>query len=355
MQVIDRVNHYGSSQSSSSTAYTSFIARCHSKNLSRGTIAWYGQILKALYAFLNSKGISDFRDVTTAHLREYLGWRRANDLSSETVLRQWGALKCFFRFLYEDQVIPKNPMSRVERPKRERHLIKPFDMVQLQKLLEQPDPQKRSGLEDRAMILLMADSGLRLSEVIGLKMQEIHWDDKIVTVLGKGRKERSVPIGHNSMAALRKYLEVRGPGGQFVFVGLDGKQHTPKCIQNRLRRYGMRAGITGVRVSPHTMRHTFAIQYIRNGGDTFSLQDILGHSSLDMVRNYVNLARRDVSEQHSKFSPMDTLLGRRYSGMQQAFNLPPDVIASEQHDRKSGPTVRHNRSGLVETVESRSC
>lgn len=287
----------------------SFLVRCRSKNLALGTIAWYKQILKSLTGHLESRQVVEASQISVEHLRDYLGARHGAGLSSETVHREWGALKCFFGFLAAEGLIQSDPMSRVECPRRERHLIQPMDMSQVRRLLEQPNLELAKGLEDRAIMLLMADSGLRLSEVLGLELRHLNWTDSVITVLGKGRKERSVPIGHNTGLALERHLQARGPGGRLVFVGRDSKRHTPKCIQNRISGYGRRAEISGVRVSPHTLRHSFAIQYIRNGGDIFSLQKILGHSTLDMVRNYVNLASRDVSIQHRKFSPMDRLLG----------------------------------------------
>ena len=289
------------------TAVENFVSRCQANNLADGTIAWYKQILKSLLAHLEAAGVHDARAITTQHLRDYLSARRGKGLSSETVLREWGALKCFFRFLTREESLLTDPMVRVERPKRERHLIEPMDMAQVRKLLDQADLSTTKGLENRAMMLLMVDSGLRLSEVLGLELRHIYWPEKMVTVLGKGRKERSVPVGRNTVMALEKYLAVRGAGGQLVFVSRGGKRHSPKSVQNRIRAYGESADIQGVRVSPHTLRHSFAIQWIRNGGDVFNLQKILGHSTLDMVKTYVNLASRDVSIQHKKFSPMDLL------------------------------------------------
>lgn len=290
-------------------ACAAFHSRCDSLNLASGTVAWYDQILRDLTRFLESRGVAVLGQVQPARLRDYLSHLRQRELSSETVFRVWGALKAFFGFLGRERLIGDNPMATVERPRRERHLIEPLNMVQVRALLEQPNLKKRQGLRDRAMMLLMVDSGLRLSEVLGLEIRRVHWQEKLVTVLGKGRKERTVPLGHNSASALDAYLQARGAGGVFAFPGRTGKPLDTRVVQLAMKRYGKSAAIDGVRVSPHTLRHTFAIQYVRNGGDPFSLQAILGHSTLDMVRNYVNLASRDVSEQHRKFSPMDRLLG----------------------------------------------
>jgi len=197
-------------------------------------------------------------------------------------------------------------MDRVEKPRRERHIIQPLNMAQVHTLLKMPPLKTPQGVRDRALMLLMVDSGLRLSEAISLKTEKIYWEDGLVTVMGKGRKERVVPIGGTTKAALQEYARVRKAiDVPYFFLSRRGYQMKNRYVQVAMRRYGRTAGISGVRVSPHTLRHTFAIQYIKNGGDAFSLQSILGHSTLDMVRNYVNLAQQDVTIQHRKFSPVD--------------------------------------------------
>lgn len=289
-----------SSSASVQAARMAFLDRCRAKDLTQGTIAWYGQILRDLESFLMARTIEDIARVSTISLREYLANLRTKN-SSETTFRTWGALKCFFRFLSSDGLIPTDPMSKVERPRRERRQIKPMSMTQVVSLMSAADVQYR------AMLFLMVDSGLRLSEILGLTMEQLNLIERTVTVFGKGRKERTVPVGAASEHALVDYLALRGAGGSTLFIGRSGNALHPRSVQLRLKRYARSVGISGVRVSPHTLRHSFAIQYVRNGGDPFSLQAILGHSTLDMVRNYVNMASRDVCVQHRKFSPMDRL------------------------------------------------
>jgi integrase/recombinase XerD len=287
-------------------AQKSFLSRCYSQNLSELTIDWYARKLKLLGRVLAEKGVVDIESVTAIHVREYLAILRQSRQSMETIFRTWGALKCYFRFLHLENVIKINIMDRVERPRRERHIIQPLSMPQVHALLKMPTSTEVRGVRDRALMLLMVDSGLRLSEAISLRTDRIHWDDSQVTVMGKGRKERVIPIGETTRAALADYARLRKKSDLPCFF-LSRRSHPMKnrYVQVAMRKYGREAAITGVRVSPHTLRHTFAIQYIKNGGDVFSLQAILGHSTLDMVRNYVNLAQRDVSTQHRKFSPID--------------------------------------------------
>ncbi|OGS12461.1 MAG: hypothetical protein A2234_00175 [Elusimicrobia bacterium RIFOXYA2_FULL_58_8] len=289
-----------------SDAQQVFLSRCYSQNLSELTIDWYARKLKLLGVVLAQKNVTEIESVSAIHIREYIAILRQNHQSTETIFRTWGALKCYFRFLHLEKVIKKNIMDRVEKPRRERHIIQPLNMAQVHDLLKRPDTKTSRGLRDRALMLLMVDSGLRLSEAISLKTEKIYWADGLVTVMGKGRKERAVPISETTKAALAEYAKVRGESdAPYIFLSRRGYAMKNRYVQVALRQYGKMTDITGVRISPHTLRHTFAIQYIKNGGDVFSLQSILGHSTLDMVRNYVNLAQQDITIQHRKFSPVD--------------------------------------------------
>jgi integrase/recombinase XerD len=293
-------------------ACESFLSRCEALNLAQGSVAWYRHILRALVRFLSAQARA-LEEVTAAQLRDHLTDLRRRGQASETVFRTYGGMRCAFRFWKREGFIAENPMDRVERPRRERALIRPLSAEQASRLIEMPDAGNVQGLRDRAMMMLMLDSGLRITEALTLEAGRVDWLNCAVTVMGKGRKERSVPFSAKTGQALLVYAQARakGPikGGEF-FLGKTGKKVCRSKARKLILRYGKAAGIEGVRMSPHTLRHTFAVLYVRNGGDSFSLQEILGHSTLEMTRNYVNLARRDVAEQHKKFSPMEFLAGR---------------------------------------------
>lgn len=292
-------------------AYEEFKLRCDSRNLSMGTLDWYRQILGGLGRFLAERyEITGMEEITPGHIRTHLVQLKARDLSSETIHRTYGGLRCFFRFLVREGLIRSNPMELVERPRRERHLIQPLLPEQVRTLLDQADPKTFLGLRNKVLMMLMLDSGLRLSEALRLKLRDVDTAGGTVLVMGKGRKERRVPFAKVTRQGLDAFLAMRRRSvvtSDLLFTSRDGRELTSRHIQILIKRYGERAGIRGVRVSPHTLRHTCATQYIRNGGDPFSLQQILGHSTLEMVRNYVNLASRDVYDAHRRFSPIDRL------------------------------------------------
>lgn len=174
------------------------------------------------------------------------------------------------------------------------------------------DTHTATGFRDWVMILALLDTGLRANELVSLSLDNINLDDGIVKVYGKGAKERIVPIGARVQRATWKYLQryrsqPANPLCTSLFLTRNGEPITVNRLETIIENYGRKAGIEGTRCSPHTFRHTFAISYLRNGGDVFSLQRILGHSSLETVRIYINLAEADVKACHRKFSPADNL------------------------------------------------
>lgn len=288
-------------------AYEAFRLRCQAQNLSPETCEWYRHRLGLLRRFLESKGVTGAREVTPHLLRLHLDQLRANGTCSGTVARDYGAIKCFFRFMARERLIPQNPITLVEKPRMEKKLIRPLSMDQARLLLAKSTHKTFLGQRIWTIAVLILDTGLRRAEVIGLKKDDVDFHAGVLKIMGKGAKEREVPFGSTAKQALWNYLIRRGdiPGQDLLFVSQHGLRLCRRTLDRSFARLGERAGIKGVRVSPHTLRHTFATQYIMNGGDAFSLQKILGHSTLDMVKVYVLLANQDVALLHRKFSPMD--------------------------------------------------
>jgi integrase/recombinase XerD len=195
-------------------------------------------------------------------------------------------------------------IRRLVKPRVPRKLIEPLSDDELRELLA------LAGTRDKAILLLLLDTGLRVSEAAGIRFRDLR-PDGAIKVMGKGAKERLVPVGTSSRRAIGRYLAERGRGqpDEPVFLAESGTGLTFHGIQQILKRLKARAGLER-RCSPHTFRHTFAHNYVVNGGDVFSLQRILGHTSLDMVRRYVALADTDVASRHDLASPADHLLGR---------------------------------------------
>ena len=204
-------------------------------------------------------------------------------------------------------------MTSLKLPKTPRKVISTFSQEQIQKILNSIDKKSSHGFRNYTMILLLLDTGIRLSELIGLQMEDIDFLQSFILVKGKGNKERVVPFGRQVRRTLRRYImhsrpETDSPRTNEVFLTDDGLPFQPRAVQSMLLRLSKRAKMSEVRLNPHRFRHTFATQYLVQGGDIFSLQKILGHSSLEVVRMYINLITSDILQQHRKFSPVDNAI-----------------------------------------------
>jgi integrase/recombinase XerD len=234
------------------------------------------------------------------------------NLSGTTINDYLRALRAFWSWAQAEGYIHKNPFSLLKIPKAPKRLIPSFATEQLAGLIEAIDLSNSQGYRDYAIVLLLSDTGIRVSELTGLKLDDVNLERRLVRVLGKGAKERVVPYGMRVQKALLRYLnfhrsEPVTPLTREFFLTDSGEPLKARRVQAIIKRYGEKAGIKGIRCSPHTLRHTAAVMWIRNGGDVFSLQQILGHSSLEMVRVYVNLAQSDIEAAHRRYSPADNL------------------------------------------------
>jgi integrase/recombinase XerD len=208
-------------------------------------------------------------------------------------------------------VISENPSKKVSRIKTDQAAIATFSNNKIMAMLEVTKHQMDfSDFRNYALITLLYDTGCRISELLKLKVDDIQLDEKILTVKGKGGKGRVVPFGDRSFIGLVKYLNRRttlfGKDG-VLFLTKSGDTSTRRMTNKIIERIGEKAKVENVRLSAHTFRHKFAKNWLMNGGDIFSLQKILGHKTLDMVRNYVNITFKDIQTQHSKYSPGDNL------------------------------------------------
>lgn len=291
------------------TAIRLFLLRCRSQNFSDRTQGLYAAQLRPFLGWVTAGAIRSPGETSATHLRTYLGTIRARGVSSATLDGHYRLLRTLFNFLLKDGLLLIDPMAQVERPQRERRFVKPMTEDQLKALLGAIDTRDVLGLRDYALILFLADTGLRLSEALDVKISVLDWVGGSVVVLGKGRKERRVAFGLTARKALQIWVQRRGPidGSDWLWVNRHGEQMRPNNFEQRMKKHTKGAGIAGRRVSPHALRHFFALQFLKNGGDAMSLQKLLGHSSLDMVRNYVNMTDDEALARHRTASPLDRM------------------------------------------------
>lgn len=220
-------------------------------------------------------------------------------------------MRAFYNFLVEEKYVQLNPFTKIKSLKEAQDNIEALSVDQLKTLLKQPNQRTYAGFRDYVLMMLLADTGMRISEALNLQQEDIDFKTNVIDLKGtntKNRKTRYVPICQKTSKLLRELLvEIKEFDTLHIFATVYGNTVDPARFRQRLKMYGHNAGIKGIRVSPHTFRHTFAKFYLLNNGDVMTLQKILGHSSIEMVRKYVNMTSNDIVTQHRKYSPLNNL------------------------------------------------
>lgn len=278
------------------TAFRLFNLRCRAQNLSAGMCRNYAQTFRLFLRALAALGGPRPAELTIHHLRAAMeGWK-ASGLASETLDNRFRNLRAFFNFLLKDGLIIVNPAAGLERPRIERRLIRPFTQEQFAATLAQIRADKPLGLRDKALLLLLADTGLRISEALGLNVGDLDLAGNTAIVMGKGRKERRTFWGETARRALLAWLKVRpeAKAGDPVFCNQFSGRLVAEVFSHRVKIYTRRAGIAANRLSCHALRHFWACQFLKNTGDIVTLSRLLGHASINSTVAYLSFADSDI-------------------------------------------------------------
>jgi integrase/recombinase XerD len=290
---------------------SAFLRDARIRNLSSHTLRYYRNELIALQGILEAQTLPTRPDrISLEVLRQnvILYMMETMGLKETTINTRLRAIRAFFNFLTREGMIAENPAAELKLIKAKKEIVETFTREQVRDILRQTDQATFTGFRDYTILLLLLETGIRAREITEIAVKDIRWEDGQIRINGKGYKERLVPIQSTMKLQLKKYIAVRGDTpNDSLFVTIDDKPITIRQIQNRISKYGRMANIKNVRCSPHTFRHTFAKMSVQNGADVFTLQKVLGHTSLEMVRNYVNLFSSDVVDAHKRFSPLEKL------------------------------------------------
>jgi len=283
------------------------------KNASPHTCRNYLRDLEQFEGFLKGSGTAlspegevAIEGVNRLAIRKYLSFlHRRNKKSS--IARKLSTLRSFFKFLVREQILSTNPAKPVSTPKVEKLLPTVLTVDEAFRLVESPSREDQSieaELRDRAILELLYSSGIRVSELVGLNLNRVDLDLGIVKVLGKGRKERIVPVGAKAIEALKAYLEVRGGVEEEapLFVNLRGGRLTDRSVGRSVKKYARNSGIFR-KISPHSLRHTFATHLLDAGADLREIQEMLGHVSLSTTQRYTHLSLGKLMEVYDKAHP----------------------------------------------------
>jgi len=272
------------------------------KNYSQHTLANYRLDLKDFSKFC---GELSLEKIDYLLLRKYLAVLKEKNLGNRTVGRHLSALRSFFRFLCREGYLKTNPILMLSSPKLDKHLPSFMTEEEVAKLIESALPKDNHdelGLRNRAILETFYSSGLRISELVGLSLDDLDFISGIVKAKGKGKKERVVPIGDVALTAIRKYLDQRKKQSNAVFLNKNGKRISTRGVRDVVEKYLKSAGIQRG-VSPHTFRHSFATHLLDRGADLRTVQELLGHANLSTTQIYTHLTTEKLKNVYNKAHP----------------------------------------------------
>ncbi len=278
------------------------------RGYSDNTIEAYHHDLSRFVQYLEQRGISDISRVDRMDLRAFLLSLRQRGLSTRTIARNQVALRTFFRFLILEGVLEINPSEELESPKTVQALPEILTSREVEELLEQPDVTTPLGIRDRAMLEMLYATGMRVSELVGFPMNQVHLEAGYALIYGKGSKERAVPLGSEAVRWIDRYLQsvrsslTRGRESACLFVGRTGRGMSRQRFWKSLKDYGRKAGIRK-RMTPHLLRHSFASHLLERGADLRSVQMMLGHVDISTTQIYTHVTGERLKKVHKKFHP----------------------------------------------------
>lgn len=277
------------------------------KGLSKHTRSAYRTDLRSLAGWLEGRG-GALQRASRADLMAYMGWRLAAGYQARSSARMLSCVRSFYRYLLRQQLISEDPTRDVAMPKLGRPLPKSLSEADVERLLTAPDTEDSLGLRDRCMLEVLYATGLRVSELVGLRLDQLNLRQGVVRVTGKGSKERLVPLGEEAMRWLEQYLHsarvqlLAGKPADVLFPSRLGQMMTRQTFWHRIKQHALTAGIRS-NLSPHTLRHAFATHLLNHGADLRVVQMLLGHSDLSTTQIYTHIARQRLHDLHAQHHP----------------------------------------------------
>ncbi len=279
------------------------------KNLSENSIAAYSNDINKFINFANDQSIEDWSKVRSPVISRYFNLQREIGLGNTTAARYLSSIKGFFKYLHKKKYISKNPAENLSSTKLTRKLPIVLTVEEIFQLLDQPKKETKLGERDKALLELAYSSGIRVSEIINLKLSDLLLKEEVVRVLGKGSKYRIVPVGSSATDALMNYLqkyrpllEKRMKSHNYVFLNVRGTKLSRMGIWKILKKYGEEAGIRK-EIHPHTIRHSFATHLLEGGADLRAVQEMLGHADISTTQIYTHIDREFIKQEFHDYHP----------------------------------------------------
>ncbi|MEN8700859.1 site-specific tyrosine recombinase XerD [Bacillus infantis] len=280
------------------------------KGLANNTIVSYERDLKNYLKFIvKSEGLASLNEVQRVHIVQFLKRLKEQGKSAKTLARHIASIRAFHQFLLREKACENDPSVHIESPQQERSLPKVLSMAEVETLLESPSDSSHYSLRDKAMLELLYATGIRVSELIGLQIGDVHLTMGFVRCIGKGNKERIIPIGKTASEAIERYLLHGRPNfvsksrrDDTLFLNHHGRQLTRQGFWKILKKLAGDAGIEK-ELTPHTLRHSFATHLLENGADLRAVQEMLGHADISTTQIYTHVTKTRLKDVYSKFHP----------------------------------------------------
>lgn len=279
------------------------------RNLSVNTIASYKNDISSFLSFIIKNNTKDLSEVDSIILTEFFKSLKQTGLTSTSAARYHSSIKGFFSYLHQNNYIKANPIDKLNPPKSSKNLPVVLNINEVQKILDMPDTNDKPGLRDKSILEILYACGLRVSELIHLKLSDLYFEDEIIRVFGKGSKERLVPIGNSAIKWTKEYLTKSRPllekkikSENYVFLNTRGTKLSRMGVWKIICYYTKQAGIRK-EVHPHTFRHSFATHLIEGGADLRAVQEMLGHSDISTTQIYTHIDRDYIKQVHKDFHP----------------------------------------------------
>jgi integrase/recombinase XerC len=273
------------------------------RHYSKYTIISYKTDLEEYKEYLKNK---DIKDTDYKFIRNYLTYMFDKKYEKKTISRHISTLRSFYKYLQEEKIIKKNPMTLISNPKLDKKLPNFLYYDELEVLLNIPDKSTTLGLRDALILELLYSTGIRVSELINIKMKDINRSDKKILIMGKGSKERYVLYGEVLADLLEVYLSYSraklNKNSDYLILNKDGNQITDRGIRLIISKI-LKKGEIDYHVSPHTLRHTFATHMLENGADLRTIQELLGHSDVSTTQIYTNVSNKFITENYNNYHP----------------------------------------------------
>jgi integrase/recombinase XerD len=278
------------------------------RGLSKNTISSYREDLNSYMRFLANRSIDAASKITKLDITDFMFNQKDRKISSSSIARRLSAIRMFHRFLSRERIVSADPTSLIDSPKLWKRIPDTLSLNEVEALLAQPDTRSKQGIRDKAILESLYATGMRVSEAVNLKKDNVNLDIGFLRCIGKGNKERVVPLGRKAIVSIKRYLEagrqdfLKKKESEYLFLNRFGNKISRQSLWKMIKKYAKGSRIKKT-IKPHTLRHSFATHLLERGADLRSVQEMLGHSDISTTQIYTHINKDRLKAIHKMFHP----------------------------------------------------